>query len=156
MKSKSLIAYLMLGLLIVGTGIFSQPNTVSATSCSSAGPDNDTIYATSGSRRTYAYGVSGDVTMVYFPTWTDVGGQNDIIWYSSTNAGGGTWYVDINLASHPDIGYINVHVYMHVGGVNTWCDTAGFNRATPIVSNPLNIATGCVEDAEVSLSSTLP
>jgi hypothetical protein len=57
--------------------------------------------------------------------WSDVGGQDDLIWYAGVNQGGGTWRASINLASHPGIGTINVHIYMN-GSV--WCNTANFTR----------------------------
>lgn len=47
-----------------------------------------------------------------FPTWTDVNGQDDLLWYSGQNLGGGTWKGTINLASHPGTGGANVNVYL--------------------------------------------
>jgi hypothetical protein len=72
--------------------------------CTSAGPDIDTTTATTGTRRTYVYGAT-NVTNVKFPTWSEVNGQDDIVWYNGVNDGGGTWHADANLASHPGLGY---------------------------------------------------
>jgi len=96
--------------------------------CSSAGPDGWTTTATSGTQTVYAYGVN-NATAVSFPTWSDVNGQDDIIWYPGTNLGGGTWKADINLASHPGLGSISVHVYLYNNSYSTiWCDTANGSR----------------------------
>ncbi|MEK7190457.1 MAG: GBS Bsp-like repeat-containing protein, partial [Patescibacteria group bacterium] len=98
-------------------------------SCSYAGPDGDTTTATSGSRRTYAYGVSRSAIAMYFPTWSGVSGQDDLVWYPGTNAGGGTWYADINLANHPGLGDIIVVTYMYnTTWSPTFCDTSIFTR----------------------------
>src|SRR3989344_5028526 len=102
-------------------------------SCSNAGPDGEVTILNSGTRRTYAYGVSSGVAYMYFPTWSEVGGQNDIVWYPGINAGGGTWYADVNLASHAGLGNIYVHVYMFDSSWNAvFCDSANFVRATPV------------------------
>ena len=94
-----------------------------------ASPDNDWTIANSGTRSAFANGVT-DATQVLFPTWSDVSGQDDIIWYSGTDQGGGVWKGDINLASHPGLGTIFVHVYLYnaaySGGVV--CDSANFIR----------------------------
>src|SRR3989338_2229879 len=102
-------------------------------SCTSSGPSGDTTSATSGTRRANAYGVV-NASEVYFPTWSDPGWQDDVVWYPGTNAGGGTWYADANLASHPGLGTINVHIYTRNPGNgygNTWCGTANFTRVPP-------------------------
>ena len=105
------------------------PAICAAPSCSSATPDGDTTSATTGTRRAFANGVSADTTSVTFPTWSDVGGQDDIIWYAGINDGGGTWHADANLASHPGLGLIAVHVYLNSPGYsNVFCDAANFSR----------------------------
>src|SRR3989338_3187682 len=95
---------IFLFIILLLFGMFFVPQNVMAATCSSAGPDGNKTMASSGTRRTYAYGVSSSVSYMYFPTWTETGGQNDIIWYPGNNSGGGTWYADINLASHTDVG----------------------------------------------------
>src|SRR3989344_2100145 len=99
-------------------------------SCSSATPDGDTVYSNS-TRRVYANGVS-NTTSILFPTWSDPGGQNDLIWYPGTNAGGGTWYADINVSNH-GTGTMNTHVYLFNSNYsNVWCDTANFTSIAPL------------------------
>lgn len=97
-------------------------------SCSSAGPDGDVTYATTGTRSTYAYGVA-NATSVLFQAWSEAGGTDDVIWYTGVNQGGGTWKADVNLASHSGIGTIFVNAYMaNSYYTSTLCDSANFSR----------------------------
>ena len=41
------------------------------------------------------------VKNVAFPAWASQGGQDDLIWHSSTNSGNGTWSATVNIADHP-------------------------------------------------------
>ena len=88
-------------------------------------------YGTSGTLDFYAYGVQSANT-VYFPTWSDVNGQDDIVWYQGVNQGGGTWKGTVNLANHrpgnPDYGLIYMQVWMF-GAESVWCGSANFTRA---------------------------
>ena len=69
-----------------------------------------------------ALGVGVSATRVRFPTWSTVGGQDDIVWYNGTNLGGGTWQAAINAATHAQGGFVNVNVYMDgCGTVNNQC-----------------------------------
>jgi hypothetical protein len=65
----------------------------------------------------YVYGVSDSrsgVNRVMFPTWTDYNGQDDIIWGTGTNLGGGTWYYHVDKSAHNnETGVYNTHVYMY-------------------------------------------
>jgi hypothetical protein len=105
-----------------------------APTCSSVGPSTSTTTVTSGTFRVYAYGVTNTTSMV-FPTWGDVGGQDDLYWYPGVNAGGGTWYADVNLANHKagnaEYGVFNTHAYMSNAthayvpcGATSWTRTA--------------------------------
>ncbi len=101
-------------------------------SCTSSAPESSTTTAISGVFFVYAYGVT-NATSVTFPTWGDVGGQDDLVWYAGTNLGSGTWRASINLANHkagnPEYGNINSHIYMSNSSfTNTWCGTANFTR----------------------------
>ncbi len=152
---------ILLALVVTFLGSLFVPSGVGAQSvwCSSAGPDGDTVYATSGTRRTYAYGVGGSLGHLYFPTWTEAGGQDDIVWYPGTDSGNGTWYADVNLASHPDLGNIFVHVYVYNSSNQaTFCDYANFYRANytsgPGVTH--TIADNCIESAEAQIITALP
>lgn len=117
-----------------------------ASTCSSAGPDGDAITSNSGTRRVFAYGVA-NATEVWFPTNSDTPPYNplivdqpkdsssnldDLVWYPGVNAGGGTWYADIDLASHPGLGEILVSAQLVNSASETFlCDSANFIRTIP-------------------------
>lgn len=129
--------------LAVQAGIFWFSVDVRASNCSGAYPESASTTSTSGTFRVFAVGVSG-ASYIYFPTWSDSGGQDDIVWYPGIHDGGGDWHANINLGSHPGYGAINVHVYMN----NPWpnfCGNANFTRTQPIVTvslsaNPVSVA----------------
>ncbi len=107
---------------------------VSATqlSCASVAPQATSTSAVSGFFRVYAYGVT-NATSVRFPTWGDTNGQNDLVWYNGVNAGGGTWYADVNLANHlsgaPEYGNFNTHVYLNnASQSNKFCAAMTWTR----------------------------
>lgn len=83
----------------------------------------------------YAYGVANAATVV-FPTWSDAGGQDDIVWYNGYYMGNGTWRAEVNLNSHqpgnPNYGTFSSHVYMTNASYGyTFCGTANFTRNQP-------------------------
>lgn len=100
--------------------------------CSSSYPQSPTTSQTSGTFYLYAKGVK-NATSVYFPTWSDVNGQDDIVWYPATNMGDGEWRASVDMARHrsgnPDYGTFSSHVYMNnSGNTNVFCGTANFSR----------------------------
>jgi hypothetical protein len=68
---------------------------------------------------------------VYFPTWSNANGQDDLVWYPATDIGAGTWKATVNLANHrpgnPDYGRYTVHVWLFGAG-NVLGGEIGFNR----------------------------
>jgi hypothetical protein len=95
--------------------------------CTSAGPDDDVVAITATTRYAYAYGVSG-ASQVLFPTWTQVNGQDDMIWYQGTNQGSGTWRATIDPSNHSGAGLVFVHAYPSNGFSNVFCDSANFYK----------------------------
>lgn len=77
----------------------------------SGAPAGFTLGATSGTLDFYAFGVQ-NATAVFFPAWSVVNGQDDLVWYPGTNLGNGTWKGTVNLATHPGNGQIVVNVWM--------------------------------------------
>jgi len=102
----------------------------SAPSCTGRGPQGVVTTGTSGYLYFYAYGVQNANT-VYFPTWSAINGQDDIVWYRGVDQGNGTWMGTINLANHrpgnPDYGLIYVHIWLF-GTQNVFCGDANFTR----------------------------
>jgi len=95
--------------------------------CGGSYPQAATTTATTGIFKAIAIGVDSASNMV-FPTWTDAGGQDDIIWYPGIHDAGGDWHADIDLANHKGLGTINVHIYMNYPQAPVFCGTASFSR----------------------------
>ena len=71
---------------------------------------------------------------VEFPTWSDLDGQNDIVWYEGIDEGAGVWRANIPQSSHTG-GNINVHVYLvNQCDERTFCD--GRNIALSATPTP--------------------
>ncbi len=52
------------------------------------------------------------VDTVYFPTWTDANGQDDLVWYTGYRVGEKTWKITINRSNHKnEKGLYYTHVY---------------------------------------------
>lgn len=79
--------------------------------CTAVTPVNFTTTATTGTQKVTATGVA-NATSVVFPTWSEVNGQDDIVWYPGTNLGNGNWEATVDLSRHPGLGKIFVDVYM--------------------------------------------
>jgi GBS Bsp-like repeat/Viral BACON domain len=131
--------------------------------CTSSSPQAVSTSKITGTFQVCAYGVSSNVTAVSFPTWGNVNGQNDLVWYAGTNLGQGKWCAAINMANHvsgnPEYGLFNVHVYMSTLYYNSppiFCNTANFYRIPP----PTNVGATCTANGNgtdtLSMSWTLP
>ena len=48
---------------------------------------------------------------VYFPVWSAVNGQDDIVWYPAEKQADGTWTCTVSLANHNSTGEYLIHVY---------------------------------------------
>lgn len=119
----------------LGLGIGLPALAAAQTSCS-VSPQASETSATSGSFRITASGVAADVVRMRFPTWGSPGGQDDLVWYEGVNAGGGKWYVDVNLAQHkagnPEYGVFSTHVYaIQSSGAETLCAATNWSRVLP-------------------------
>lgn len=135
---------------------------VPAPACTSAGPDGDTVLTSAGTSRRYAYGVT-NATSVDFPTWSTTNGQDDLVWYPGTNAGGGTWYADVTLASHSPANTtgdtMTTHAYMNNASYPAiWCDSANFTTAPPpLPPPPTGLTLTCpVPGTTINASWTMP
>ncbi|MFA5086690.1 MAG: DUF2341 domain-containing protein [Candidatus Paceibacterota bacterium] len=95
--------------------------------CTSAGPDEVSIYG--NTHDVFAYGV-GNASSFKFATWTSAGGQDDLVWHVGTNLGGGTWKytIDFTTSHNNELGYYYVHAYGWDAVGAVFCDTANFTR----------------------------
>ena len=111
-----------------------NPTPMPAPSCSGITPDGDTIFGSSGIRRTTVTGVS-NTNSLYLAVWSEA--NPSVVYYPATNRGGGVWTGDINIADHPAPSLNHVHVYFTNPGSNTTpCARANFTLAATPDSNP--------------------
>lgn len=70
------------------------------------------------------------ISSVMVPVWSDVNGQDDVVWYEA-KASNGQWYVDVNVKNHGySSGSYTAHVYAKDGrGVESLCADLRFNVA---------------------------
>lgn len=71
----------------------------------------------SGRRRIVLENVPEGVSQVQFPVWSEQNGQDDIVWYSASNQGGGRWEALMETKNHRDSGTYCVHAYADGTGV---------------------------------------
>lgn len=83
-----------------------------------------------------ATGVSG-VESLQFAVWSNVNGQDDLIWYMAKNSGNGTWSVTIPVSRHRySAGEYNVHVYgQNVYNSSQMLKSTGFKINGPQIGN---------------------
>ena len=106
-------------------------------SCSGgATPDTFVTYETSGMHTVTASGVHPSTTSVRMFIWDTWGGQTDDMLeyrpttapYAVTKLDATTWSLTFNYGAHPQLGQVNVHVYLDNPMGVGWCDTADFQR----------------------------
>lgn len=119
--------------------------------CTGVEVSTPTTYQHSGYLRIYARGVE-NAQSVQFPTWGEMGGQDDLVWYQGINAGGGNWYVDVDLSKHkqgnPEYGIFNTHVYAKSStGAESLCANTKWKRPQVIAFATGNIINGWNDSA---------
>lgn len=93
------------------------------------------------------------------PTWTDLNGQDDIIWGSATNLGNGTWYYRVNRSDHRGEypGY-NTHIYLYDNAGNSVCagaaaTSANLDSLAPSAPTAINLSwSGWNQSSNVTIS----
>jgi len=55
--------------------------------------------------------VPGGIREVYFPTWSQVNGQDDIQWYRASKVEDSLYYAELSIKNHKGLGSYNVHAY---------------------------------------------
>ena len=53
----------------------------------------------------------GDLTQVWFPTWSQVNGQDDLRWHEASRQADGSWTCRIALSDHSGTGVYFIHAY---------------------------------------------
>ena len=71
---------------------------------------------------------------VYFPTWSDENGQDDIVWYEAELNEDQFWAVAVPLSRHHSIGIYQVHVYATKNGEKVFKEAGSFYVEFPAES----------------------
>lgn len=67
---------------------------------------------------------------VYFPVWSDEGGQDDLIWHKAKK-NGGVWKASFSLSEHSGFGTYQVHAYATVGTRQRLAGQTAFSLDAP-------------------------
>lgn len=54
---------------------------------------------------------AGTYDKVMLPVWSEVNGQDDLVWYSAKKGSDGNWTYTVNLKQHNSVGAYQIHVY---------------------------------------------
>ncbi|MHC5215454.1 GBS Bsp-like repeat-containing protein [Enterococcus sp. LJL128] len=96
---------------------------------------NETSYTAKAKVNMGGYGTPATV---YFATWSQAGGQDDLVWYTGTKQSDGSYSVNIPISRHKTAGVYNVHTYVNLkNGSKKAIGTDTFTVSTP----DLNVAT---------------
>ena len=68
-----------------------------------------------------------NATNVQFPTWSEANGQDDIVWYTGTNRGNGTWNTVVDSEKHNSGGTYISHVYETINGASVYAGNATYS-----------------------------
>lgn len=77
---------------------------------------------------------NGNVEGVEFPTWSETGGQDDIVWYQGTRNGDGSWSATISADNHRDGGTYITHVYAQYQGKKIGIGAVSYNLVSGAAS----------------------
>lgn len=61
------------------------------------------------------------VKAINVASWSETGGQDDLVWYSATKQADGSWKADIKIANHKTAGKYIVHVYASINDGTNRC-----------------------------------
>ena len=86
------------------------------------------IYSLSKSVNTREVGVLGATgSRVQFPTWSNVNGQDDLVWYEGKNCGNGKWNAIVNSGNHKSAGTYTTHVYITEDGKSNFVGAMNYS-----------------------------
>jgi len=117
---------------------------IQAQTCTSSGIQFIETPQHTGSIWAKMYGVTADASYTYFPTWSSLGGQNDLQWYMGTKDVPGctsncTWTTTINVSTHP------------VTSAERWVDVDGYISGCGVTTNPCTISGFTIADKTCSV-----
>ncbi len=118
--------------LTCGNGLFSFVG--QATASVSLSPAQVSVTLASD-QKTASVAASGGwfslASSVLFPTWSAVGGQDDISWYAGSKGADGVWRAKIPIPAHGDAGSYAVHAYAMVRGAQVYAGETSFSVTAP-------------------------
>lgn len=86
-----------------------------------------------------AYNVPSSATNVFFPTWSDENGQDDIIWYNGQKTNPTTWTATVKVKDHKSsTGTYQTHVYATINGQDTFLTGSSF-EVVPIIASSVSV-----------------
>ena len=101
-------------------------------------------YDTNGKEMLYALKVTnvemlGTVRNIQFATWSEQGGQDDIVWYQGSKGTNGIWTSTADIKKHKTVGKYNVHAYATLAnGKMKFLGAAEFVVSSPMLSIAVN------------------
>ncbi|MCL2024324.1 MAG: GBS Bsp-like repeat-containing protein [Coriobacteriia bacterium] len=92
--------------------------------------------AVSSNQRQVSFYVAGgqtvNATAVWFPTWSNRNGQDDLVWHRATRMADGSWQATVPLSLHRDAGAYTMHVHADIpGGGRVIAGSKNFTVAPP-------------------------
>ena len=103
---------------------------------------------------------------VLLPVWSEVNGQDDLVWYNAEKQADGSWTYMVNLAEHNSVGRYQIHVYGKKNGNQELIAHTAVNVAqlpaekaptvTTVVSSDFNTMQITVKNAETYDQVYLP
>ncbi|WP_165044062.1 GBS Bsp-like repeat-containing protein [Adlercreutzia sp. ZJ138] len=76
-------------------------------------------------------GLYSMASSVSFPTWSEAGGQDDIVWYGARRAADGSWSATVPVSAHATAGDYSVHAYATVAGATRGVGSTSFKVTSP-------------------------
>ena len=62
---------------------------------------------------------AGAYNKVMIPVWSEINGQDDIVWYTAAKQTDGSWTYTVNLKQHTSVGAYQIHVYGTTSGTQS-------------------------------------
>ncbi len=114
---------------VKGTAVtLTQPKAV----MTSTGNSTQTQYNIKATNVAYAGGVRAAKVAV----WSNISGQDDLVWYTMTNNGNGTWSVNVPIKNHRTAGTYQAHMYIvDQSGKSRFLKSASFVVDAPSIGS---------------------
>ncbi|MDR0885039.1 MAG: GBS Bsp-like repeat-containing protein [Clostridiales Family XIII bacterium] len=95
--------------------------------------------------------VLGSVTDVQFATWSESGGQDDLIWYKGKKSGN-NWSTTVDVTKHKTAGKYQIHIYATIAGQQKMIGSKTFNVSANSATGSLKVASSTNGTYKVTLT----